>query len=487
MVGTLGRGAFTVTNASTLMPATTPTSVDTGWLRLLNAGSGDQTLNGGTVQNPDSATLPLNFTLTTQGGTFDTSVANPTTQTISTITGVISGPGSLTVTGTGNLSLQSNNTYEGGTILNGGTVMVTSDANLGAASGGLTFGGGTLQTGAASFTSARSITLMPDGGTWDTNGFTSTLSGVISGSGTFSKDGDGILPSRGTNTYSGGTLLNGGILKVSQRRQPGRGHRPCQLQRGDPAGRRRPDEFPDPGGAGQRRTFDTGTSASVLNGELFGYGTFTQKGSGSLTLNGDGSPFAGTYTVSSGAFTLNNALGSTLAPCSLVINPGSTWTGSGSLVGSLNLQGDGSGFTGSVVVPAASTLSGNGALSGSLNLLGNGAGFGGTYTVTQGTFSLDNTLGGPPAPANVLINPGALMTGSGTLVGTPHQPGHHQPRPLPRHLERGGELHPDGQRHLYWPRSPRPAVMTGSRSAARLAPPVWRAPSPRCSWAATDP
>ena len=149
MVGTLGRGAFSVANASTLMPATTPTSVDAGWLRLLNAGSGDQTLNGGTVQNPDSATLPFNFTLTTQGGTFDTSVANPTTQTISTLTGVISGPGSLTVTGNGNLSLQSNNTYEGGTILNGGTVMVTSDANLGAASGGLTFGGGTLQTGAS--------------------------------------------------------------------------------------------------------------------------------------------------------------------------------------------------------------------------------------------------------------------------------------------------------------------------------------------------
>ncbi len=416
VVGTLGRGAFSVTNASTLLPATTPTSVDAGWLRLLNAGSGDQTLNGGTVQNPDSATLPFNFTLTTQGGTFDTSVANPTTQTISTITGVISGPGSLTVTGTSNLSLQNNNTYEGGTILNGGTVMVTSDANLGEASGGLTFGGGTLQTGAA-FTSARSITLMPDGGTWDTNGFNSTLSGVISGSGTFSKDGDGILTLTGINTYSGGTLLNGGILKVSQDANLGAATGPVSFSGGtlQAAGALTSSRTLVVQGSG---AFDTGTYASVFNGELFGYGTFTQKGSGSLTLNGDGSAFVGTYTVSSGAFTLNNTLGSTLAPCSLVINPGSTWTGSGSLVGSLNLQGDGSGFTGSVVVPAASTLSGNGALSGSLNLLGNGAGFGGTYTVTQGTFSLDNTLGGPPAPANVLINPGALMTGSGTLVGS---------------------------------------------------------------------
>ena len=92
------------------------------------------------------------------------------------------------------------------------------------------------------------------------------------------------------------------------------------------------------------------------------------KGSGSLTLTGDGSPFTGTYAVSGGTFTLNNALGSTLGPCSLVINPGGTWNGSGSLVGSLNIQGDGSGFAGSMVVPAASTLSGNGAFTGSLNL-----------------------------------------------------------------------------------------------------------------------
>ena len=49
-------------------------------------------------------------------------------------------------------------------------------------------------------------------------------------------------------------------------------------------------------------------------------------------MGGDGSPFVGTYTVNCGAFTLNNALGSTLAPCSLVINPGTTWSGSGSLV-----------------------------------------------------------------------------------------------------------------------------------------------------------
>ncbi len=302
VVGTLGRGAFSVANASTLMPATTPTSVDAGWLRLLNAGSGDQTLNGGTVQNPDSGTLPFNFTLTTQGGTFDTSVANPTTQTISTITGVISGPGSLTVTGTSNLSLQNNNTYEGGTILNGGTVMVTSDANLGAASGGLTFGGGTLQTGAA-FTSARSITLNPDGGTFDTSTATAalTLTGIISGPGTLTKTGDGLLallPLGGPNTYRGGTLLNGGTLQVTNDANLGAATGPLSFNGGTLQAvggltTSRTMVVLDNGG-----TLDTGTSPSVFNGEIFGYGTFTQKGERGLTLPGDGSPFTGTYAVS---------------------------------------------------------------------------------------------------------------------------------------------------------------------------------------------
>ena len=34
------------------------------------------------------------------------------------------------------------------------------------------------------------------------------------------------------------------------------------------------------------------------------------------------------------------------------------------------------------------------------------------------TFNLNNTLGGTPAPCSVVVGPGALMTGNGTLVGT---------------------------------------------------------------------
>ena len=294
-VGTVGRGAFTLANASTLMPASPSPSdpVDTVWIRLLRANPLDQTLDGGTLQNPDSAALGMmSLTLNSLGGTFDTSGANANSYnsgTSSTINGVVSGPGSFTITGPGTLTLTGLNTYSGGTILSNGILQVSQDANLGAATGPITFNGGTLQAA-------------------------------------------GALMSSRTLDVLGST------------------------------------------------TFDTGTFASAFSGELFGNGTLTQQGTGSLTLTGDGSPFQGTYSVNGGSFTLNNApntLGSILAPCSLVVNSAGTWSGNGNLVGSLNLQGDGSGFSGSVEVPSTST------------------------------FILDNTLGGSPRPAPPWLTPAA--------------------------------------------------------------------------------
>jgi len=57
-----------------------------------------------------------------------------------TFDGVISGAGSFVQMGAGTTTLTATNTYTGGTTISGGTLAVSTDANLGDTSGGLSFG-----------------------------------------------------------------------------------------------------------------------------------------------------------------------------------------------------------------------------------------------------------------------------------------------------------------------------------------------------------
>jgi autotransporter-associated beta strand protein len=101
------------------------------------------------------------------------------------------------------------------------SLAVKSDTNLG--TGPLGFEGGTLEalTAGGGITSSKAVTLgvgyfLSANGTFLADaGTTSTLNGVISGTGSLTKDGPGTLTLTGKNTFTGGTVLSAGALTVN--------------------------------------------------------------------------------------------------------------------------------------------------------------------------------------------------------------------------------------------------------------------------------
>ena len=129
--------------------------------------------------------------------------------------GVYGGPvGTLTMAGSGLLTLAAANSYSGNTILSGGMLSLGNAAAL-AGTGSITFRGGTLQFSASNTAdystriknSAAAVAL-------DTNNQNVTFGGAIdrSNSGGLTKLGSGALTLAGNNGYTGTTTINGGVL-----------------------------------------------------------------------------------------------------------------------------------------------------------------------------------------------------------------------------------------------------------------------------------
>ena len=173
--------------------------------------------------NAAGGTLQLNMTQSVDGKIFNNADASHTLYAgvgsgfTGSLTGVISGAGSLTKIDAGTLTLTGNNTYTGLTTITAGKLNVGSALAIGGG-GNITFSGGSLQysaTNTADYsarilnsTSAISI---------DTNGqnvaFASTIGATNTGG--LTKSGAGTLTLSGNNSYTGGTTISAGTIAVA--------------------------------------------------------------------------------------------------------------------------------------------------------------------------------------------------------------------------------------------------------------------------------
>jgi autotransporter-associated beta strand protein len=332
--------------------------------------------------------VPLSGAVTfSNGGTYD--------WTISSVISDGSAAGSLTKTGSGTLVLTGANTYSGGTILQGGILNVNSDAALGNASGGLTFEGGTLQM-SASTTSARNVTIYGTG-QFDTNGYSLSLTGTISGAGQLIKSGAGTLSLSGSNSYSGGTLLEGGILGIKSSSVLGSGAiifnggtLQTQTSLSDSH-----DIILESGGG----TFETPGSTSTFYGLITGSGGLTKVSSGTLILSG-ANTYTGGTTIKEGVISVTSEGNLGEAHGTLTLDGGTLQTAAaltdlrnvtlGASGGTIDTDGYDSAFYGNFTGVGGLTKSGLGILT----LSGASNNYSGGTTVSVGTlqYGVNNAL-----------------------------------------------------------------------------------------------
>ena len=175
----------------------------------LGATSGSATLGNATLEVVSDITSARNIVIGMTNSTMQ--IDSGATYTLS---GTLSGAGTLNKNGDGVLALNGTNTYIGGTTINAGTVVVNSSASLGNG-GPLVLNAATLQV-ATGYTTTRNITLGDAASTIEINPSQSvTLAGVVSGTGSLTKNGTGTLTLTGTNTFTGDTIVNYGTLTVA--------------------------------------------------------------------------------------------------------------------------------------------------------------------------------------------------------------------------------------------------------------------------------
>ena len=266
--------------------------------------------------------------------------------------------------------------------------------------------------------------------------------GVLAGFTSLNKNGSGTLTLNSSNSFSGGTFVNGGTLQFVNKYFAG-GTGPITLNGGT--------LFLN--GIGTGSTISS-TGTNTLQTYAQPYAGFNLQGSGDLNVNvGGGGVFSPGGDWSGFAGTLNFLTGNWIRELNTVSfgSSNAVWN-FGSAGGLYNKYGGSTIFLGAVFGGASSGLAGattataslttyaiggvntnsifNGAISdggaaatalvfngpGSLMLGGNNT-YSGETTVNGGTLLVNNTAGSGTGSGPVSINPGGALGGNGTIGG----------------------------------------------------------------------
>ena len=203
-----GTGIQTFTNVNQYTGGTT---IAGGELNInsdaaLGATSSVLTLAGGSLQAGALFSLDPSRSVVAEGGGFDTN--NNTL----TVPGVISGSGSLGISGGGTLVVTgASNTYSGGTIVSAGTLQIGDGASSNGSLPGNVVNNATLTFNNPT-TFANSGNISGSGVTNIVGAGPLTLNGAISGSQRVAYSGTGGALLAGNNSYTGGTSINSGTV-----------------------------------------------------------------------------------------------------------------------------------------------------------------------------------------------------------------------------------------------------------------------------------
>jgi outer membrane autotransporter protein len=307
--------------------------------------------------------------------------------------------------------------------INGGTLAVSSDGNLGNASGGLSINGSTLQFLAAGFTSNRAVALNAGGGIFDTNGNSATLAGTIGGIGGLTKTGAGTLTLAGISTYSGPTTVNAGTL------QAGAANAFSSLSASSIAAaailslNSFNQTIGSLAGAGSvtlgsaTLTTNGDNTSTTFSGAMSGTGGLTKIGSGTLTLSGINSYQGGT-ALNAGTLAVGSS--TALGTGALTFANGTTLQAAAnglSLANAMTLNGTDTVDTQTNALTLSGVISGSGGLakigSGTLTLSGSSS-YSGATAVSAGTLIVNGAI----ANSAVTVNGGATLAGIGTVGAT---------------------------------------------------------------------